>query len=75
VEYQQFCGPSHALYLKSTDVGPRDPALLGPHTGLRAQYLLDQTATVPEALELMDGVQLVMVGANLGAHVRARLQR
>ena len=54
----------HALYLKSTDVGPRDPGLLGLHTGLWAQYLLDQAATVPEALELMDGVQLVMVGAN-----------
>jgi penicillin V acylase-like amidase (Ntn superfamily) len=54
----------HALYLKSTDVGPRDTALPGLHTGVWAQYLLDQAATVSEALELMDGVQLVMVGAN-----------
>ncbi len=53
----------HALYLKSTDVGPRDPAKPGLQTGLWAQYLLDQAATVTEALELMDGVQLVMVGA------------
>lgn len=54
----------HALYLKSTDVGPRDTALPGLHTGVWAQYLLDQAATVSEALALMDGVQLVMVGAN-----------
>lgn len=54
----------HALYLKATDVGPRDPALPGLHTGLWAQYLLDQAATVAEALALMDGIQLVMVGAH-----------
>jgi choloylglycine hydrolase len=54
----------HALYLKSTDVGPRDAGLPGIHTGLWAQYLLDQAATVSEALALMDGIQLVMVGAN-----------
>ena len=54
----------HALYLKSTDVGPRDASRAGLHTGLWAQYLLDQAATVSEALALMDGVQLVMVGAH-----------
>ena len=54
----------HALYLKATDVGPRDPAVPGLHTGLWAQYLLDQAATVGEALALMDGVELVMVGAH-----------
>ncbi|MCP9271886.1 linear amide C-N hydrolase [Mycolicibacterium arenosum] len=54
----------HALYLKSTDVGTRNPDLPGLHTGLWAQYLLDGAATVGEALALMDGVQLVMVGAN-----------
>lgn len=53
----------HALHLKSTDTGPRDPARPGLHTGLWAQYLLDQAATVDEALALMDDVQLVMVGA------------
>ncbi|ULN46541.1 linear amide C-N hydrolase [Mycolicibacterium goodii] len=53
----------HALYLKSTEVGPRNPELPGVHTGVWAQYLLDQAATVEEALELMEGVQLVMVGA------------
>ena len=54
----------HALYLKSTDVGPRNPELPGLQTALWAQYLLDQAATVTEALALMDAVQLVMVGAH-----------
>lgn len=54
----------HALYLKSTDVGPRNPKLPGLQTALWAQYLLDQAATVTEALALMDAVQLVMVGAH-----------
>ena len=54
----------HALYLQSTDVGPRNPDVPGLHTGLWAQYLLDQAATVDEALALMDGVQLVMIGAH-----------
>ncbi len=53
----------HGLYLKSTDVGVRDPKRPGLHTGLWAQYLLDQAATVGEALALMAEVQLVMVGA------------
>jgi penicillin V acylase-like amidase (Ntn superfamily) len=54
----------HGLYLKSTDLGPRDASKPGLHAGLWAQYLLDQAATVSEALRLMDGVQLVMVGAH-----------
>jgi penicillin V acylase-like amidase (Ntn superfamily) len=53
----------HGLYLKSTDIGPRDPAKPGLHTALWAQYLLDQAATVAEALSLMDELQLVMVSA------------
>ncbi len=55
---------AHGLYLRATDVGPRNPELPGLHTGLWAQYLLDQAATVGEALELMDRVQLVMVSAH-----------
>lgn len=54
---------AHALYLESTDVGERDPLRPGLHTALWAQYLLDQAASVAEALALMDGIQLVMVGA------------
>jgi penicillin V acylase-like amidase (Ntn superfamily) len=53
----------HALYLSTTEVGTRDSALPGLHTALWAQYLLDQAATVDEALSLMDGLQLVMVSA------------
>ena len=53
----------HALYLKSTEVGPRNPKLPGLQTALWAQYLLDQAATVTEAVALMDAVQLVMVSA------------
>jgi len=54
---------AHALYLKCTDVGARNPELPGLHIGLWAQYLLDLAATVSEALALMEGIQLVMVGA------------
>lgn len=54
----------HGLYLKSTDVGPRNPQLPGLHTGLWAQYVLDQAATVSEAVALMDTVQMVMVSAH-----------
>jgi penicillin V acylase-like amidase (Ntn superfamily) len=54
----------HALYLQSTDVGTRNAEIPGLHTGLWAQYLLDQAATVAEALALMEGIQLVMVGAH-----------
>jgi choloylglycine hydrolase len=50
--------------LKSTDVGPRNPDLPGLHTGLWAQYVLDQAATVADAVALMDAVQLVMVSAH-----------
>ena len=54
----------HALYLRSTDVGPRNADVPGLHTGLWAQYLLDQAATVSEAIALMDEVQLVLVSAH-----------
>jgi penicillin V acylase-like amidase (Ntn superfamily) len=54
----------HALYLKSTEVGTRNAELPGLHTGLWAQYLLDQAGSVTEALALMDGIQLVMVSAH-----------
>lgn len=54
----------HGLYLKATDVGPRDASVPGLHTGLWAQYVLDQAATVSEAVALMTGIQLVMVSAH-----------
>ena len=54
---------AHLLYLTATDFGPRDPALPGIHAGLWAQYVLDNAATVTEALALLDKVQVVMVEA------------
>lgn len=55
---------AHLLYLNATDFGPRDPAKPGLHAGLWAQYLLDNAATVTEALALLDQIQVVMVEAN-----------
>lgn len=54
---------AHLLYLTATDFGPRDAALPGIHAGLWAQYVLDNAATVTEALALLDKVQVVMVEA------------
>lgn len=54
---------AHLLYLTATDFGPRDTAKPGLHAGLRAQYVLDNAATVDEALALLQEVQIVMVSA------------
>jgi penicillin V acylase-like amidase (Ntn superfamily) len=54
----------HMLYLTATDFGPRDATKLGVHAGLWGQYLLDNAATVAEALELMKGMQPVMVAVD-----------
>ena len=54
----------HMLYLNATDFGPRDKSKPGVHAGLWAQYLLDNAATVKEALALLDTVQVVMVEAH-----------
>lgn len=54
----------HMLYLNATDFGPRDPAKPGLHAGVWAQYILDNAATVSEALKLLEAVQIVMVEAN-----------
>jgi choloylglycine hydrolase len=54
---------AHMLYLNATDFGPRDPAKPGLHAGLWAQYVLDTSATVAEALEALKAVQIVMVEA------------
>ena len=55
---------AHMLYLNATDFGPRDTAKPGLHAGLWAQYLLDNAATVDEALKLFDQIQIVMVSSN-----------
>ncbi|WP_197380170.1 linear amide C-N hydrolase [Mycolicibacterium mengxianglii] len=52
---------AHGLYLEATDFGTRDASKPGLQTGLWVQYLLDQAATVAEALTLMDDIQIVLV--------------
>lgn len=54
---------AHGLYLNATDFGARDTAKPGIHAALWAQYVLDNAATVVEALSLLEAVQVVMVEA------------
>lgn len=54
----------HMLYLTATDFGPRDTTRLGVQAGLWGQYLLDNVETVAQALELMNGIQPVMVSVD-----------
>ena len=54
----------HLLYLKATDFGARDATKPAMHAGLWLQYLLDNAATVDEALKLLHDVQFVMVEAH-----------
>ncbi|CAD72485.1 MAG TPA: linear amide C-N hydrolase [Rhodopirellula baltica] len=51
----------HLLFLTATDYGPRNPEKAGLQAGLWGQYLLDNAATVEEALERMKDVQPIMV--------------
>src|SRR5207302_4899401 len=55
---------AHALFLKSTELGERDPARPGLHIGLWVQYMLDCAASVTEAVALIDRFQPVMVEAH-----------
>jgi choloylglycine hydrolase len=55
---------AHMLFLGATDFGPRDPAKRGLQAALWAQYILDNAATVAEAVALMADVQIVMAEAN-----------
>ena len=54
----------HMLYLTATDFGPRDEKIPGVHAGLWGQYLLDNAASVEEALQLHAGIQVVLTEAN-----------
>ncbi len=54
---------AHLLYLTATDFGARDTSRPGLHAGLWAQYVLDRAGTVTEALEALEGVQVVMTEA------------
>lgn len=53
----------HLLYLNATDFGPRDPSKPGVQAALWGQYLLDNAATVEEALKAFQDIQIVMVEA------------
>lgn len=53
----------HVLYLQATDFGPRDVSKPAVHAGLWPQYLLDNAASVEEALVALDDIQVVMVEA------------
>ncbi|MDZ4819723.1 MAG: linear amide C-N hydrolase [Planctomycetota bacterium] len=54
----------HLLFLKDTDYGVRDVSKPGVQATLWGQYVLDNAATVAEALELLNGVQIVMAQAH-----------
>lgn len=54
---------AHLLFLTATDFGARDAGMPGLHAGLWAQYVLDNAATVEEALAALDKVQVVMAEA------------
>ena len=50
----------HLLYLNATDFGPRDTKRPAVQAGLWGQYLLDNAASVAEALKLLEGIQIIM---------------
>lgn len=52
---------AHMLYLKDADFGPRVVSKPAVQAGLWAQFLLDNAATVEEALALLNTVQVVTV--------------
>ncbi|MCW1959607.1 MAG: linear amide C-N hydrolase [Mycobacterium sp.] len=54
----------HGLYLQAADFGPRDPAKPGVAATLWLQYVLDQAATVAEALALLEDVEILKVSAH-----------
>ena len=51
----------HLLYFIPADFGPRDPKKAGLQAALWGQYVLDNTASVQEALALLEGIQPLMV--------------
>ena len=51
----------HLLYFIPTDFGPRDPKKAGVQAALWGQYVLDNAASVEEAIALLDGIQPIMV--------------
>ncbi|MCX6520911.1 MAG: linear amide C-N hydrolase [Actinobacteria bacterium] len=54
----------HALYLAACDFGEPDPSKPTVHGGLWLQLLLDQAATVAEAIDLLHQVQVTKIEMN-----------
>src|SRR5579883_1518381 len=54
---------AHLLHFTTCDFGVRDPGKSGIQAGLWAQYLLDNAATVSEAIILLDNIQFVVTEA------------
>ncbi|MCC8191377.1 MAG: linear amide C-N hydrolase [Planctomycetes bacterium] len=54
----------HMLYLTATDFGARDVDLPAIHAGLWGQFVLDNAATVTEALEVLQDIEIVLVEAH-----------
>lgn len=54
----------HLLFLSATDYGVRDTSRPAVHAGLWGQYLLDNAASVEEAIKLHHGIQVVMAEAH-----------
>jgi penicillin V acylase-like amidase (Ntn superfamily) len=52
---------AHSLSLPVTNYGVRDVSRQGIHMGLWVPYILDNAATVPEAIALLAGIQPVQV--------------
>lgn len=50
---------AHGLWLRGTDYGPRDASRPGVHIGLWVQYILDNAASVDQALSLAGRIQPV----------------
>jgi penicillin V acylase-like amidase (Ntn superfamily) len=65
----------HGLWLNATDYGPRDPSRAGVQATLWTQYVLDNAATVEEAIALQSAIQPIDVSlsADDGAQVRVPL--
>jgi choloylglycine hydrolase len=62
----------HLLYLEGTDFGEPIPGVPSVHAGLWPQYLLDVAASVPEALDALDEIQILMMEAH-GHHATVHM--
>ncbi|MFG1239777.1 linear amide C-N hydrolase [Xanthobacter autotrophicus DSM 597] len=57
---------AHMLYFPPADFGARDEAKPGIQSALWAQYVLDNSATVAEAIENVEKVQIILVEVDVG---------